>query len=265
MWKKSYAFFWVLFTCAAAQASLLKATSFPTTVNDLSFIDRMRLAQEGYEPFESTYDDAGNCVSGCAYAAPRFEDELVAMARRNNLAREDLIAHHGYVVNDDDKLVPPKGNGYTSARSCAQYNENFEDRDIPNGNPLGVISCITSPYGVRTIEGKKKFHYGIDFRAATGTNVYAPANGTVSRVLNDDTCGQGIVLQHPSGYSTVYCHLSQILVKKDQYINAGCLIAKTGNSGYSTGPHFHYGVKDENDGAIDPTLFIEPGHENCGS
>ena len=234
--------------CFAARASLLRPTAFPKTVDDLSFIERLMLRQEGYEPFESVYDKDGNCVSGCAYVAPRLEDELAAMARWNEIAKQDLVEQHGYTQTEDGTIMAPQTRDY----------------NIPYGNPLGQITCITSPYtGNRVLaDGATSPHYAIDFRAALGTPVYAPANGTVLQIINDNTCGKGITLKHSGGYVTVYCHLSEILVVKDQYVQFGTMIAKTGNTGHSEGPHLHYAVK-LNGNPINPRPFLETGHVRC--
>ena len=234
--------------CFAARASLLRPTVFPKTADDLSFVDRLTLYQQGYEPFESIYDKDGNCISGCAYAAPKLEDELAAMARWNKQAQQDLVEFHGYTQNEAGIITPPATRDY----------------NIPYGNPLGKITCISSPYGPRTLDGKTQMHYAVDFRAVEGTPVYAPAKGTVLKLVSDNKCGMGLVLQHGGGYTTTYCHLSEVLVAKNQAVKFGDFIAKTGNSGSTTGPHLHYGIKKDGN-PINPEPFIEPGHVRCGT
>lgn len=267
--NKLYIFLPLFSLCAVAHASLLKPTFFPKTVDDLSFVDRLRLRQEGYVPFEIVYDKEGNCVSGCAYAAPKLEDEIAAVERWNRLAKQDLVESHGFTESSDGELVPPIDTVSvgTFTRSCNQYNAKFTSRDIPYGNPLGKNTFISSCYGWRIINNKLNFHQAIDFIAEIGTDVYAPADGTVIRVLNandGNNCGNGIVLKHRSGYSSVYCHLSQILVKVNDQVETGCLIAKTGNTGRTTGPHLHYAIKDKDNNSIDPQNgFLERGQQRC--
>lgn len=258
--------------CASAQAGFLQPVGFPKTAADLSFVDRIKLKRAGYEPFDTVYDANGNCISGCAYAQPKLEDELAAMQRWDNLVRQELTAApiapiapavtavSAVPVAPIAEQVPVS---HPFPHNCSEFSDAFVNRDIPFGNPLGVITCITSPYGARTLNGQTRIHYGIDFRASIGTNVYAPANGTVASVVNDATCGKGVVITHSYGYSTVYCHLSEILVESGKFVNAGCLIAKTGNTGRSTGPHLHYGVK-KNGNSVNPIYFIESGHSICG-
>lgn len=105
---------------------------------------------------------------------------------------------------------------------------------------------FTSGYGPRThpVTGERgKMHYGIDVAAPTGTPLRSPADGTVARVINDSTCGGGLVIDHAGGVQTVYCHASRVLVKSGQKVTQGQHVADVGNTGRSTGAHLHFGTK----------------------
>ncbi|MBO7509191.1 MAG: M23 family metallopeptidase [Alphaproteobacteria bacterium] len=280
MWLRWF----VLMVCGigTAYAGFLQPTSFPKTVDDLSFAERMALRKAGYDQFETLYDENGRCISGCAYAQLNLEDELAAMERWNRLSRRELVEQHGYTENPDGTVTPPPVPPRTefpdqpptqpntppsappsSSDGCPDKNTAFANRDIPYGNPLGYMACISSPYGPRKIFGKTSVHHGVDFRAAIGTPVYAPANGTVAVVfVQNETCGNGVVIKHSNGYSTKYCHFDSVSVKKGDKVSSGCLIGKTGNTGRSTGPHLHYSVIKDGE-SINPADFIEPGHERC--
>lgn len=86
-------------------------------------------------------------------------------------------------------------------------------------------------------------HAGIDIAGPVGTNVHAAYGGTVIaigwNVLSGRT-GNGIVIRNPDGEMQYYGHLSQFLVKKGQKVKQGQLIAKSGNTGRTTGPHLHF-------------------------
>jgi murein DD-endopeptidase MepM/ murein hydrolase activator NlpD len=280
-------FFASVLICAPALAGFLEPTSFPTVVEDMSFVDRMALRTSGYEQFESEYDADGNCISGCSYSQPKLEDEIAAMERWNALVRQELVDEYEYTENFDGSLTPPStpiagdttyppidkptefpSPGVINNANCAVRSQSFGDRTIPYGSPLGYVSCISSPYGVaRNLFGKTKIHYGIDLRAKTGTPVYAPASGTVTVVmLGNATCGNGIVIRHANGYSTKYCHFSAVAVTRGQQVLAGCMIGRVGNTGQSTGPHLHYAVyKDGTTSkhSVNPKNFIEPAHQSC--
>lgn len=93
-------------------------------------------------------------------------------------------------------------------------------------------------------------HNGVDFRAPIGTKLYAPLSGVVAGVGNTaaaprTSCvsyGKWIMIRHENGLTTVYMHLSEILVAKGQEVKTGDVIGLTGNTGYSTGPHLHLGL-----------------------
>ena len=269
----------VMFTHTAVFAGFLAPMEFPKVAADLSFVDRMALNVAGYEPYESEYDENGKCISGCAYALPNIEDEIAAMERRNAMVRQDLVDDYGYTETEDGDLIPlvedmPWDDGQgdfdtpfpIEYKQCAIQNPKFKNTGVPYGSPLGYITCITSEYGVQrklSWYNKTKIHYGIDLAANTGTPIYAPANGVVETVFNmNRTCGNGIIIRHPSGYATQYCHLSRVSVSRGESVASGCLIGYTGNTGQSTGPHLHYAVKKDGY-AINPKNFIEPGHRMC--
>ena len=87
-------------------------------------------------------------------------------------------------------------------------------------------------------------HRGIDIRAATGTNVYATANGTVEFIRDQGNEGGGkyVLIRHDNGnFRTAYFHLSNNTIKKvGDRVRAGDLIGISGNTGNSSGPHLHY-------------------------
>lgn len=84
------------------------------------------------------------------------------------------------------------------------------------------------------------YHAGIDFRAPTGTPVYAPAAGTVILAEPMLMLGNTVVIDHGWGLLTGYYHLSSIEVQEGQQVASGDLIGKVGNTGLSTGAHLHW-------------------------
>ena len=104
---------------------------------------------------------------------------------------------------------------------------------------------ITSPYGTRRIlNGKlKSYHNGVDFRAPTGTPIYAVNDGIVRFTKKLFYSGNHVIIDHGMGVYTTYSHLSQISVKPDQFIERGQQIGLSGSTGRSNGPHLHLGAK----------------------
>ncbi|OQY34677.1 MAG: hypothetical protein B6241_03825 [Spirochaetaceae bacterium 4572_59] len=104
---------------------------------------------------------------------------------------------------------------------------------------------ITSPYGYRDhpFTGKWELHIGTDYRAAIGTNVKSCGDGEILFTGELDDYGKSIIIQHRNGYTSTYGHLSSILVRRGGDVLEGDIIGKSGNTGYSTGPHLHFEIR----------------------
>lgn len=96
---------------------------------------------------------------------------------------------------------------------------------------------------IHPIYKTRKFHYGMDFTAPTGTDIYATGDGKVIQVRKSKRgYGNKIVIDHGFGYRTLYGHLSRFNVKKGQKVKRGDVIGYVGSTGLSTAPHLHYEV-----------------------
>ncbi len=143
---------------------------------------------------------------------------------------EDYEAQLKYILNP--KSLPKEGSGVLSW-------------------PLKSI-LVTSFFGDRCVKyswgNSCKFHYGIDFRAAVGTEVMAMASGIVEGVGDTDlSCpkasfGKWIFIRYDNGLSSTYGHLSVISAKVGQKVSVGDIVGLSGNTGSSTGPHLHVSV-----------------------
>jgi len=87
-----------------------------------------------------------------------------------------------------------------------------------------------------------RFHYGMDFTAATGTDVFATGIGVVKSTERETGYGNMVVIDHGFGYETYYAHLSRVNVQVGQKVNRGDVIGYVGSTGTSTAPHLHYEV-----------------------
>lgn len=145
-------------------------------------------------------------------------------------------------------------------------------------NPLEIPMVLSGSFGELR---SNHFHSGLDIKTQqrSGIPIYAPADGYVSRVkVGHYGYGKALYIKHPNGYSTVYAHLQkyeatiQDFVKQNQYkkeryeielfpnksellVKKGDLIAYTGNSGSSGGPHLHYEIRDSYSRPMNPMLF----------
>lgn len=131
---------------------------------------------------------------------------------------------------------------------------------IPGIQPIENkgLTKLASGYGQRLhpFYNIKKMHYGIDFTAPVGTEVYATGDGIVGDI--DRTSrghGNTITINHGNGYETIYAHLDGFNVTKGKKVKRGDLIAWVGNSGLSTAPHLHYEVHLNNK-AVNPVNYF---------
>lgn len=119
-----------------------------------------------------------------------------------------------------------------------------------------TTGVVTSGFGPRVapIPGASTFHDGIDIGAPLGTPIYAASDGFVLYAGPASGFGTEIVLSHRGGITTVYGHVSRLLVTSGP-VAVGQPIALVGDEGESTGPHLHFEVR-VNDVALDPLVWL---------
>ncbi|MBN1378620.1 MAG: M23 family metallopeptidase [Gammaproteobacteria bacterium] len=153
----------------------------------------------------------------------QVEQQLINAARARNDARTDFLS---------DFIWPVTG----------RLSGIFGSRRILNGQP-------------------KRPHVGVDIAVPEGTPVVAPADGVVTLVHSDMFyTGGTLFIQHGHGISTMYIHLSKILVREGQEVKQGEPIAEVGMTGRATGPHLHWGL-NWFDTKMDPALLVPPMSE----
>ncbi|MDB9446271.1 peptidoglycan DD-metalloendopeptidase family protein [Anabaena sp. CS-542/02] len=112
---------------------------------------------------------------------------------------------------------------------------------------------LTSGYGRRW----GRMHRGIDIANATGTPIYAAADGVVETSgWNRGGFGILVDIRHSDGSLTRYAHNNRTLVRVGQQVTKGQQIAEMGSTGFSTGPHTHFEIHPSGRGAIDPVAFL---------
>ncbi len=119
------------------------------------------------------------------------------------------------------------------------------------------LTRMASGYGYRMdpFYHTFSFHQGMDFTADYGAEVYATGDGVVQNSMNDGWgYGNHVIINHGFGYTTLYGHLSRIVVRPGQAVKRGQLIGNVGSTGRSTGPHLHYEVR-KNGNPLNPAFF----------
>ncbi|MCC5915363.1 MAG: M23 family metallopeptidase [Balneolaceae bacterium] len=140
----------------------------------------------------------------------------------------------------------------------AFYNENKEWlRNMPAIRPTNGI--ILSGYGMRThpVLGYKRMHHGIDLRADIGTEIFATGDGVVKFAGRRGTYGNLLEIDHGNGYVTRYAHLSAFEdgIRPGVQVKRGDLVALSGDTGVTQGPHLHYEVR-LNGESLDPLNYL---------
>ena len=120
-----------------------------------------------------------------------------------------------------------------------------------------VRGAVNSEFGRRQSPwtGAPELHGGIDIRAAKGTPVHAPARGTVVVAGAQPEYGNTVILDHGNDLRTLYGHLSRVKVKPGDAVERGDVIALTGNTGRSSGPHLHYEILVKGRG-VNPRVYL---------
>ena len=131
-------------------------------------------------------------------------------------------------------------------------------RDLPLGYPYNGTKSSDYGYRRNPFGGfSSEFHGGVDFKGPMGDPIYATGDGIVNRCDWYNGYGNAVVIDHESGYQSLFGHLSSVNVVQGQQIKAGDVIGFLGSTGRSTGPHLHYEIrKDGNDISPEPFLKV---------
>ncbi len=156
-----------------------------------------------------------------------------------------------------DNLTADAAMGESSLRELHEHL--LDQRDLLAAMPSiwPVRGWLTSGFGNRTdpFTGQRTMHRGIDIAGPIGTEIRAPANGTVVYSGNQGAMGKTLVIDHGNNVKTYFSHLSEMFVTVGDVVTRRQVIATLGNTGRSTGPHLHYEVR-VNGIPEDPRKFI---------
>lgn len=206
------------------------------------------------------------------FRAKNIANEKVSMLHQDSLSKVVYLAKQSnrysqYLVDLEKKMQAiPLGNptgGYISSNFGMRKNpiptkKNKKDpttiEEPKQGDSLASTQKI-KPIKPEKEEVEMQFHKGIDYAVPYGSNVVCTAKGKVIFAGQKSGYGYCVIVSHGNGLDTLYAHLSSIQVKANQEVKVGQVIAKSGNSGRSTGPHLHYEVRKNNQ-PVNPKLFL---------
>ena len=147
-------------------------------------------------------------------------------------------------------------------KKAQQQGQSYETKSLGSISftwPCPASGRITSAYGGRSspTEGASSNHQGIDIGAPTGSAVVAAASGSVVIATYSASAGNYVMINHGGGVYTVYMHMNSIGVSVGQSVSQGQQIGTVGSTGYSTGPHLHFGIRN-NGSYINPSAYVSP-------
>lgn len=180
---------------------------------------------------------------------------------QNKKEKDKLLAQTKNQESEYQKLLADKTARKASfEKELANYESALKFILDPNSLPKNGSNVLSWPldyilvtqYFGKTVDAQRLYvsgtHNGMDFRAPMGTRILASASGKVIGAGDTDlTCpgasyGKWVFIRHTNGLSTLYGHLSTIGVSEGQDVRTGQIIGYSGSTGYSTGPHLHFGV-----------------------
>lgn len=200
---------------------------------------------------------AKDSISDAVYLAKqtnRYSQYLVDL--QNKLRQVPLgIPTDGYISSEFGKRKNPIPEKTVMLASLKSVPRSVEEKDS-----LGniITKNAVKPANQNNAPAEKdqyKFHKGMDIAVAHGSDVRSAASGKVIFAGEKGGYGYCVIISHGNGLDTLYGHLSKILVKANDIVKVNDLIAKSGNTGRSTGPHLHYEVH-KNNTPVNPKLFI---------
>ena len=215
-------------------------------------------------------------LEGKIAAEQKESAELQKLFKSNQVSLDDLTDVERYT--DADIKAKREEIEYLESKGCEMDQELLACIDVPFSaagftRPL-TRGTITDEFGWREkhpITGNRRFHAGIDIGVPIGTPVYASATGIVGyNVYSSSGGGIQVILYHNisgKGYTTIYMHLNSINVSQGDFVTPNTIIAYSGNTGGSTGPHLHFeiheGQSTSSNTAVNPRYYVTfPGLDN---
>ena len=142
-------------------------------------------------------------------------------------------------------------------QEMARIKDIFSERDVDTNFLAPVDGRLSSLFGLKRFfnDQPRQPHNGLDIAAVTGTDILAPASGTVIGAGNYFFNGNTVFLDHGQGLISAYLHMSEIAVRPGQQVQQGQRLGAVGATGRVTGPHLHW-IVYLNKETVDPALFI---------
>lgn len=188
-----------------------------------------------------------------------FENQIQTAQGQISEYEKDIKAQEDQIRKLEAEIKRKEEEARRAAEAAGKAYNNVSLGNIRFIWPCPASSRVTSGFGGRNspTEGASTNHQGIDIGAASGSAVLAAASGTVVISTYSYSAGNYLMINHGGGVYTVYMHCSQLLASEGQSVIQGQTIAKVGSTGYSTGPHLHFGIR-ANGQYVNPANYVSP-------
>lgn len=200
---------------------------------------------------------AGDTLSSIANS---YGVGINTIVQANGISNQNALAigQELIIPGGQPKLIATAETSRGSVKRSTSSSSSGSTKSSAKSGSLGIAfgwpvrGPITSGFGSRW----GSIHTGIDIAVPSGTPVKASRAGTVTAAGWMDGYGYAVIIDHGDGYSTLYGHNSKLLVSAGEHVTAGQVIARSGSTGHSTGPHVHFEIRRSGK-AINPLLGLK--------
>lgn len=189
----------------------------------------------------------------------KYETKIAAAEGEISEYDKAIKAQENEIKSIEAEIKRQEEEARKKAQAAGQSYKTVNLGDITFTWPCPASSRITSNFGGRSspTEGASTNHQGLDIGAPTGSAIVAAASGEVVVSTYSASAGNYVMINHGGGVYTVYMHASSRLVSVGDKVKKGQTIAKVGSTGYSTGPHLHFGIR-VNGTYVNPRKYVSP-------
>jgi len=216
--------------------------------HDISMLDALRTTNARLKALKTRYDEKTKEVEELTTVVAREKNILDAELRKLESEKKELLSSKAAAEQALEEL---EQEDWEITQELRRRMEEGRDRDLvfTGRFRMPLYGRLSSGFGMRfhPIARRRKMHTGIDIVAPAGTPVYAAAPGRV--IFADIKGGYGncVIIVHGyqnnQSFSTLYGHLTDILVSENEEVDPETIIGTVGSTGYSTGPHLHFEIR----------------------
>ncbi len=217
--------------------------------------DYYRMKSE-YTKMSKNFNEMESTMASLKQSESQFRKLFSLGSRKEVLKNVDNSSEDGSI--DVEALKKEITSSMNAVEEIKKYLAKEQNVFLTSPSGWPAPGKISSGFGMREHPkyGGRKLHTGIDITMPKGTPLHATADGMVSFADRSGGNGNIVVIEHGHGLTTVYAHTSKNCVKPGQAVKRGDIIAYSGSTGISTGPHLHYEVWRDGQ-SINPAPFLE--------